>query len=296
MRVTIGICTFRRPHVAETLRAAQAQSGAALTADVLVADNDETPSAQALVEATIAQAAPGAPPARYLHAPARNISIARNAILDAAEGDWIAFLDDDETVAPAWLATLAATAERTGADVVFGAVVARYPADAPAWIRDGDFHSTRIEGDPQRRGQGHSGAVLMRWRGAPWADVRFDLALGRSGGEDTLFFDTLRARGARMAYAPDAVAQEEAPPARLTFDWLWRRRFRYGQTHAALLARDGATAPIEMAKAAAKAAACFAMAGMMLPSPVLRRRWLLRGALHCGVAARFAGRRDLELY
>jgi hypothetical protein len=33
----------------------------------------------------------------YVHAPARNISIARNACLDAADAPLIAFIDDDET-------------------------------------------------------------------------------------------------------------------------------------------------------------------------------------------------------
>jgi succinoglycan biosynthesis protein ExoM len=33
-----------------------------------------------------------------------------------------------------------------------------------------------------------------------------------------------------------------------------------------------------------------------LPSAVRRGRWLVRGALHAGVAARLAGLKPLELY
>jgi len=294
MRISIGICTFRRPHVAETLRAVLDQAAPmGLELEVIVADNDDFDTARSIVETAAATATV---PLRYIHAPARNISIARNAVLDAAGGDWIAFLDDDETVGPGWINRLASCARRTGADVVFGPVAAAYPPDAPAWVVAGDFHSTHIQGDPGRRGEGHSGNVLFRWRGAPWSAVRFDLSLGRSGGEDTAFFDALRRFGARCSYEPDAIVREAAPAERLNFDWLWRRRIRYGQTHARLRLRDGAFAATACIVAGLKAALCLSVATACAPIPLARRRWLLRAALHLGAAGRFAGARDVELY
>ena len=64
-----------------------------VAARAIVIDNDETPSACDRVEA-IAQTL--SIPVKYVHAPANNISIARNAGLDAATAQWIAFIDDDE--------------------------------------------------------------------------------------------------------------------------------------------------------------------------------------------------------
>lgn len=294
MRITIGVCTFRRPHVAETIRAIlELERPAGIDLDVIVADNDAVESARALVNQTIVNAPF---PVAYIHAPAHNISVARNAVLDAARGEWIAFVDDDETMPPDWISRLAARARTADADVVFGPSIARYPADAPEWIVRGDFHSQHVADDLARTGQGHTSNVLFRWTNTPWSSTRFDPALGRSGGEDTAFFQTLRTFGARFALEAGAMVYEDVSPNRLSFAWLWRRRFRYGQTHATLLRRAGARAPIEIAKAGAKAAACMAMAGLSIAAPVARRRWLLRGALHCGVVARLAGGRDLELY
>lgn len=294
MRITIGVCTFRRPHIAETIRAIlELDRPAGIELDVIVADNDAVDSARALVDGAIVNAPF---PVAYIHAPAHNISVARNAVLDAARGDWIAFVDDDETMPPDWISRLALRAKTSNADVVFGPAIARYPADAPEWIVRGDFHSSHVEEDLARTGQGHTSNVLFRWADTAWSSTRFDPALGRSGGEDTAFFQTLRMSGARFALEADAKVYEDVSPNRLSFEWLWRRRFRYGQTHATLLRRAGASAPIEIAKASVKAAACVAMAGLTIAAPIARRRWLLRGALHCGVVARLAGGRDLELY
>ncbi len=76
-RVDICVCTYRRPYLEETLRSLAAlELPAWLTARVVVADNDTQPSARALVE-TVSAALPFE--VRYVHCPASNISLARNA-------------------------------------------------------------------------------------------------------------------------------------------------------------------------------------------------------------------------
>ena len=73
-----------------------------------MADNDAVPSARDRVGA-IAAAHPL--PITYLHAPEANISVARNALLDHARATGarlLVYLDDDETVEPAWLSRLVA--------------------------------------------------------------------------------------------------------------------------------------------------------------------------------------------
>ena len=103
MRIEVLICTFRRPFLEQTLASVAAQvlpDGASL--GVVVADNDTGPTARELVQ----RIAAGFPFAlTYVHAPERNISLARNACLDTATAEYVAFLDDDETAPPGWIAT-----------------------------------------------------------------------------------------------------------------------------------------------------------------------------------------------
>ncbi|MEM8848700.1 MAG: glycosyltransferase family 2 protein [Pseudomonadota bacterium] len=292
IRVAVVMCTFRRPDVGATLQSLRAQilpDDVAL--EVIVADNDDMPSGAPAV-----LAGQGALRLRYVHAPARNISIARNAGLAAAgRADWIAFIDDDEVAAPDWLAQLLARADETGADAVFGPAIAEYGADAPDWIRTADLHSNR----PRRRGgevlTGHTCNALLRWRGTPWWDHRFDLARGRSGGEDTAFFFDLHRMGARFETCDQAEVREAVPPQRLSLGWLARRRFRSGQSYAAS-ETDAAGRLRLAARAAGKAAICGAGAGATVLSKGRRNFWLLRGALHLGVIAGCLKLRQPELY
>ena len=93
--IDIGVCTFRRAELADTLRSLAAMDmPSGFDVSVIIADNDDTPSARDLVTALSRELTL---PIHYRHAPARNISIARNACLDASTADFVAFIDDDET-------------------------------------------------------------------------------------------------------------------------------------------------------------------------------------------------------
>lgn len=296
LRIDLCICTFRRPELADALRSLTSlHVREGWRVRVVVADNDDVPSARELVTG-IRSELPF--PVVYVHCPAANISIARNACLEVADGDFLAFLDDDETASPDWLSELVATAYSTGADAVLGPVRAHYRNDAPRWMRDGDFHSTLpvwVRGDIRT---GYTCNVLLRRASRRVAGRRFSLARGRSGGEDTEYFTRLHEAGGKIAFAPKAWVHEPVPAARARFSWLARRRFRSGQTHGHLL--DGKTSAIGLGKhvtlAGAKALYCFAAAGALALSPRLRNRYALRGVMHAGVVSGLAGLRELQQY
>lgn len=296
MDVDVGVCTFRRPAVTETLASLAAQAlprGCRLR--VIVADNDETPSAEATVRAAADRHGLAL---TYVHAPARNISVARNACLDAATADWFAFIDDDETATPGWLAALLAEAERGGWDAVLGPVKALYGDDAPGWIAAADFHSTAPVRTGERILKGYAGNVLMRRAAIAGRGLRFDVALGRQGGEDDDFFYRLTDAGGTIGYAEDALAFEPVPAHRASLPWLLKRSFRTGQTHGARLSQlhSGPARLAQLGLAAAKGGVCLAGAAATALSPAQRSRWLVRGSLHAGAAARLAGMRELQLY
>lgn len=296
MKIDICICTFRRPHIAETLRSLKALE---LLPDwqlrVIVADNDETPSAEALVSTTAQECGLDV---TYIHAPARNISIARNACLDAATAPLIAFMDDDELATPGWLKALVTEAQHSKAEIVLGPVKAIYTPDMPQWMQQGDFHATLPVWVNGKIITGYTCNVLLSREAL--AGLRFRPELGRSGGEDTAFFATLSKAGKRISFAKDALITEAVTPERASFGWLLRRRFRSGQTHGLLLLegmnRSLKARSAAIAKAAAKAVFCYGMALTNALRPVRLHFWMLRGAVHAGVISRLLGKRELEQY
>lgn len=296
-RIDICVCTFRRDSLGATLSSLFACTvPAGWSVRVVVIDNDDTPSARDRV-AALAAAAPM--PVDYVHAPGRNISIARNAALEAATGRLMLFIDDDEIATAGWIAALHSVWQQTGADVVLGPVDAAYAPDAPAWMRRGHFHDTRPVFVSGTIRTGYSCNVLIDRQSPALAGRRFRLELGRSGGEDTEFFHAMHEAGARIAYAPDALLTEPVPASRQSFGWLVKRRFRAGQTHSILLrdVRPGTAGHVAaIAKAAGKAALCGVAAAAFVVSPTRARAWILRGALHVGVVARLLGARDLQQY
>ncbi|MBR2689777.1 MAG: glycosyltransferase family 2 protein [Aquamicrobium sp.] len=294
-QVDICVCTYRRPYLAETLGSlATLELPANVQARIIVADNDAAPSARDLATSI----APSLPfELIYIHCPASNISLARNACLDAAGGDYLAFVDDDSTVTAAWLATLIETAETSGADAVLGPVRSVYASTAPSWMRRGDFHSTNPVWVDGQIHTGYSGNVLLR-RASPHVEGRrFNLSLGKTGGEDTEYFSQLHAAGGRIAYAERALVLEPVPADRARLQWLVKRRFRSGQTHGRLLASQKAgRKPVQIALAAAKAAYCFAGAAAVGIIPHKRNRQALRGIMHIGAISGLLGVREIRLY
>jgi succinoglycan biosynthesis protein ExoM len=291
--IDVAVCTYQRPSLEATLRSLAAQAlSPATRMRVIVADNDEAPSAQALVVRVMSELKLDYV---YVHAPARNISVARNACLAAARAPLLAFIDDDEEACPTWLQNLMLRLDDSNADVVFGSVRAIYLEDAPNWVREADLHSIRPVCRPGRGIEtGYTcNVLLVRER---LGDLEFDPELGRSGGEDTIFFHQLSSRGAKLEFAPTALVTEIVRPPRARLRWLLKRSFRTGQTHARILRARGSGRLQDAVMSVAKIAFCAGVAGLNAFSPARRSRALVRGALHCGVLGSIVGLVDLRLY
>lgn len=286
-RIDICVCTFRRPQLAATLRSL---AGLEVPKDtevrILVADNDTGPSAQTLVE----EQSEAGLPVYYVHAPEQNISVARNACLDHATGDFIAWIDDDETADPKWLIRAWDTLRHGDHDAVFGPSVAVYPKETPAHIVRGDFHSNRPVSRHGEVRTGHTCNALVDMRRPETRALRFDLTKGRSGGEDTDYFHRLWVSGGNLGISEAAVVYEEVTPGRLRLGWLIRRSFNSGHIFGELSRRGAAaTTVIGIALAAVlKAAYCFAVALLNSASAMKRLWWARRGVMHLGVIAGLA--------
>jgi succinoglycan biosynthesis protein ExoM len=293
LAIDICICTYRRLAIVEALKAVAAQDmRPSITLRVIVADN--APDTEARAAICAAGKSLGLDLV-YVHAPEKNISIARNACLAAVRAEWLAFVDDDECPSSGWLTALIAEARRGDWDAVLGPVQAVYSERSPAWLKICDLHSTRPVWVSGRIETGYTGNVLLRREMIERAGLAFRTELGRSGGEDIDFFYRLRDAGGRIGYAPDALIYEPVPIERTNLGYLLRRNFRQGQTHARRLKHSRLYAsalhlPLAMTKALVLGlAACQ-------PRTATRNRYLTRAALHCGVVARLAGVGEIKLY
>jgi len=296
MQIDIGVCTYRRASLDEALLSLAilaVPEGAKLR--IIVADNDKVPSAKERVDAL----RPTIPhEVTYVHCPASNISIARNACLDNATGDFLAFIDDDEDASEEWLVELLAAAKKTKADAVLGPVRSVYSSTAPNWMREGDFHSTLPVWVGGEIRTGYTCNVLLRLDSPHVAGRRFNLALGRTGGEDTEFFSHMHTDGGGIAFAPEAYVYEPVTESRAGLSWLAKRRFRFGQTHGRLLQEKntGLQRLKQIGLAAAKAAFCYGAALACIFSPIPRYRYALRGLMHTGVVSGLLGVREIRQY
>lgn len=206
--------------------------------EILVVDNDPGQSARAVV-ARLAEEAPI--PLRYVSAPSPGVSNARNAGIAATDGDFIAFLDDDQSAPPTWLGALLAIARRHEADAVFGPVRAELPEQAQrhrAFLRrffgrEGPAQSGLT---PEFHGCGN---CLVRRAALPHSTAPFCTTRNLIGGEDDLVFSTMQAAGARFAWAAEAEVVEHVPASRARLSYALRRAFSFGQGPASACAAAG---------------------------------------------------------
>ncbi|WP_346915618.1 glycosyltransferase family 2 protein [uncultured Roseibium sp.] len=229
--VSISIASIGRPSLADTLHSlSRLPKTEDLKLDVLIADDSRDGAATRLVESLDLNGLP----VTCLPVASGNISHARNALLDAAESDWIVFVDDDEWVEPDWLARMFAAQRDFQADVVIGPVLPAYPPDTPAWL----VRANPLYKDWGHRGKrldtGRGGNTLVRMRLIRELALRFDPAYGITGGEDTVFFAEAASRGAVIVATDDAIIREHVPPERLSPTIILRRAIRAGQSYGIL--------------------------------------------------------------
>jgi len=226
--VSVVIPTLDRPEcLKRALASVLSQQGLEDVAlEIIVVDNSRQGSARAPV-ATLEG------PIRLVHEPRPGVANARNAGVDGASGRWIAFLDDDEEASPHWLASLITVARRSGADAVFGPIEGR--AEGGRAIGEfSAYFSRQLE-----RPDGADITSLYAYLGTNNSmfdrarclreSFPFDVDLNESGGEDSLLILRLKQRGRRFAWAAEASVVEWAPPRRLNWAYVCKRKFASGQ-------------------------------------------------------------------
>jgi glycosyltransferase involved in cell wall biosynthesis len=182
----------------------------------VVADNDSSQSAQPVVAEFAARSAIQI---RYCVEPRQNIALARNKAVEHVEGDFAAFIDDDEFPEKDWLSVLLSTCEGYGVDGVLGPVKRHFNEAPPEWLAKGHLYDRRINltGTVVRWYEARTGNVLLRKKVLEDAEPPFRPQF--RAGEDKDFFRRKIERGHTFIWSADAVVYETVPPAR------WKRRY-----------------------------------------------------------------------
>jgi succinoglycan biosynthesis protein ExoM len=250
--LSIVICTFHRNDLLGQLLASVAAQNvpAGLGVEVIVVDNSDENGARGVVE-TAAATATSAIPIKYAEAHPPNISVARNVGVAASASAFVAFVDDDQRLAPGWLAGVARAIRDPSADAWLGRVIGEFERpeqttaatrmvfsrelDRPSGTALFAFGPRKIDGI----GLATNNAIFRRAATLTEPEP-FDPALGRSGGEDYDLFCRLQRQGRRFVWLPEAAVSEFVPAERCQRAYLARRFYAGGQHFARAIARGSA--------------------------------------------------------
>ena len=241
--ISILLCTYNRcGFLKEVLdRLVGQRLPAGMNFEVVVVDNGSTDQT---IRVVTSYDDLKSPQVIYVFEPRKGVAQARNRSIREAHGDWFAFLDDDELAEPNWLGELWRAAERSGTEIVGGAVRLNLPVDWSGQIgrecrrslreRDVDRFGALLRPCPPGVNPGTDN--LMVSRGVVEKVGGFDETM-MTGGSDSDFVIRARRAGYVPWYAPAAVVYHQIPNSRLTTEYLRLDSYQSGVMLAFLVRR-----------------------------------------------------------
>lgn len=226
--ISVCVCTYKRADLlARLLTKLQSQvTDGNFTFSVVVADNDAEQSAKNVVDGFSSSSDLQI---SYCVEPVQNIAMVRNKALEDADGDMIAFIDDDEVPDGRWLCNLYGTLKNFKADGVLGPVKPYFDHEPPAWVRKGRFFERPdyATGYKLSWNECRTGNVLFSKRILGLVDVPFRPEFG-TAGEDMDFFRRMIEKGCVFVWCSEAAAYELVPEARCKRSFLLKRALLRG--------------------------------------------------------------------
>ncbi|UPU37089.1 glycoside hydrolase family 99-like domain-containing protein [Geomonas paludis] len=244
IKASVVICTYNRSKLlSESLKALEQQQFEALQYEIVVVDNNSSDDTRAVTE----QAAASSEVAiTYVFEGRQGLSFARNAGIENAAGEVVAFVDDDIDAEPGWLAAIVAAFADSKVACAGGPIRPVWPSERPEWLTD-DWvpYLTINEFDAARK------AGSFTWPDTPWgANISFrknvfdsiglfPTNLGRIGSsllsnEEVNICKKIAQAGLRIAFAPEAVIHHKIDPHRVTRQWFYHRTYWQGRSDAIL--------------------------------------------------------------
>ena len=289
MLCSICIATYHRPkglkRLLDSLLTQALPQGVAV--ELVVVDNDPAGSAAPV----LAQYRQARFPLRTAVEPEPGFSAARNRCVQLAQGDYLAFIDDDEIACDNWLAALFEAMRRYQADGVFGRGIDEFEDPKAAWM--GKLHGAgRKTGDNVPFGNDGNcliNAALLRASPAP-----FNPRFGQIGGQDISLFGRLYQQGHRMVYCHEAAMIHVIPAIRTAYPALVKRHFLNGcsrcLTYLGLTDRPHRRRFTLAGLALGVVPVALGLALLHIGSKPKRWRYFLMATRHCGRLYALTGR------
>jgi len=240
-KFSIVVCTYNRAaYLSKTLQSIAGLDFHPECFELILVDNNSPDHTAQVCQSFIAQHP--ALTIRYFKEEQQGISFARNRGVSEAEGHWIVFIDDDETVAPDFLQALD---EFTGlypsAELISEQVVPVYETAPPDWLSP---YTLRLITGAYNKGDKIKTVGPNDYPGTGHASFKrhlclqfgqFNTDLGRKGNslmgaEDKDFFLRLIAHSIPCYYVPKAVIYHHIPAEKLTDDFFQRITLSIGKS------------------------------------------------------------------
>lgn len=242
--VTVALCTHNHlDRLKLTLAALQALEGPAQGWELLVVDNASSDGTAEYLATTMWQ--PRNAVARVVRETKLGLSNARNCAITQASGEYLLFIDDDETPHPQWVVNHATAMAVHQPDALGGPIDVQFVDGArPAWLQD---ELLGFIGKIDHGGEG-------RWLTEPKTPIfggnfafrrevferigNFDAGLGRLGaanfgGEDIEIYERLLQAGCRVRWVHDALIYHRVESPKLRRGYFLDVHFRQGRIEGA---------------------------------------------------------------
>jgi succinoglycan biosynthesis protein ExoM len=221
--ITVCVCTYHRNRLLENLLRTLSQqlTGDLFGVSVVVVDND----ARGPAEETVSNATKRLGLDVVYGTEAENsISAARNHTLRLANGNHIAFIDDDEFAPADWLLTMYRAIQTFGVEGALGPVIPFFEEHPPGWLVKSGLCERPIvrTGTLLHWNDTRTGNALLRKDVFDRNNLCFELKY-RTSGSDKEFFREAMDRGCRFVAVEEAPVYEIVPPERQTKGYYIRR-------------------------------------------------------------------------
>lgn len=241
MRFSFITCTYNRDkYIAQTLQSVCSQTFDNNNHEIIVIDNNSTDNTATICNEFREKYTDKN--FRYFKEENQGLSFALNRGIKEAKGDFLIFVDDDETIIPEHLERLEAHLKNYPHVELFGSpVIPVYEVEQPKWMSrftqrliGGYFdqgNSVKQLDAKNYPGTGHT--IIKRELYEKYGYYNTDLGRKGSslmGAEDKDMFNRLKAHNVECYYLPDIPIYHHIPPNKMTDDFFHRLTYSIGKS------------------------------------------------------------------